>query len=319
VKKKAKTSATAFAPATVANVAVGFDILGFPIEGPGDTVTVTRAREPGVRISKCEWICESENSSPLPLEPERNTATAGLVQLARELAPGFGFDVKIKKGIPLGSGMGGSAASAVAALVAANALLPKPLTKHQLLSYALVGESAASGARHADNAAPCLFGGLRLIRSSEPPDLVEVPVPAAVRCVLVHPRLRVETREARAILKREIPLADHVRQSANLAAFIAGCCEGDLALIHRSLRDVLIEPQRASLIKGFARAKDAAINAGALGFSISGSGPSVFAWCDSAASARTVARAVAASFEAAGVPSESWTSPILKQGARLLK
>jgi homoserine kinase len=298
----------AFAPATVANVAVGFDLLGFPIEGVGDRVTVERLDAREVRVA-------GVTGCDLPTDPLRNTATVGLVRLIEERDLAHGFAVSIEKGIPLGSGMGGSAASAVGAIVAASALLDQPLTAAEQLRYALFGEEAASGSRHADNAAPCLLGGLTLTRSSE--DVVPIPVPAMIRCVLVHPHARLDTRAARAVLRREVPLADHVRQSANLAAFIAGCFTNDLALIGRSLVDLIVEPQRAPLIRGFAAVKRAALDAGALGCSISGAGPSLFAWAtDDAAAA--IGAAMVGAFAAEGVPADAWISPIAAQGARVV-
>jgi len=214
--------------------------------------------------------------------------------------------------------MGGSASSAVAAIVAANALLDQPLSKEQLFHYAMLGEQVASGGLHGDNIAPSLFGGLTLCRSIHPMDLISIPVPSSVLCVLVHPDLEVSTKESRGKLKKEIALKDHVSQSAALGGFIAGCFKNDLELIQRSFVDGLIEPQRASQIKGFTEAKAGAMTAGALGCSISGSGPSVFAWADSADQAQAIREAMVKAFEAKGLTCESWISPISTLGARLL-
>ena len=231
-------------------------------------MTVSRQNTGGVSVQGPEG---------LPTDPEKNTATAGLLALLRERKLKYGFRVSIEKGIPLSSGMGGSAASAVAGVVAANELLDDKLSNSELLRYALVGEAVASGTVHADNVAPSLLGGLVLVRSAEAQDIVQLPSPNLV-CVLVHPDLQVSTREARKILKPDIALGAHVRQSSRLAGFMAGCFSGDIELIARCLEDEIIEPQRARLIRGFENVKKAALQSGAIGCSISGSGPSVFAW-----------------------------------------
>jgi len=307
------SQATAFAPATVANVAVGFDCLGFAVEAPGDRVTVERVSGGGVEIASIEGV----DADRLPLDPARNSASVGLVKMAADLGDGIGFRMRVRKGIPLSSGLGGSAASAVAAVVAANALLDPPLPRERLLDYALLGEQAASGSAHADNAAPCLYGGLVLVRAADPPEVVTLPVPASLRCVLVHPHARLDTRASRAALPPSVALADHVRQAARLAAFVAGCHRGDLALIARSLEDVLIEPHRAPLIHGFASVKRAALEAGALGCSISGSGPSVFALCDGDAAAERAHGAMLEAFARADERADGWISPIRSDGARI--
>ncbi len=311
-------SATAFAPATVANVAVGFDILGHALDGAGDEVTVTRLPgKPRVVVGEIRG-CDGAEVKDIPADPKLNTATAGLLSFLKDTKPGFGLEVSIRKGIAIGSGMGGSAASAVGGLVAANALLPKPLPKDELFHYALIGEKAASGSIHGDNVAPCLFGGLCLIRSVSPPDLVAVPVSPKILCVLVHPHLQISTRRARGILKPTITLAAHIQQSSNLAGLLTGCIARDHELIRRSLSDVIIEPQRKKLIPGFDDAKRVALKNGALGFSISGSGPSVFAWVDSPLAARRVRDSVVRAFKRAGVNSDAWISPISLRGARVI-
>ncbi|MGI9179081.1 MAG: homoserine kinase [Longimicrobiaceae bacterium] len=308
------TSVTAFAPATVGNVAVGFDILGHALDAVGDRVTLRRIGEPMVRIASIGGSVE-----PLPTNSAANTATAGLVRLIEDHRLPFGFEVTLEKGIPISSGMGGSAASAVGAAVAANAFLASPLPPERLLSYALVGEAVASGSRHGDNLAPCLLGGLVLVRSLEPADLVRIPVPATIRCVLVHPRLRVETRTARQVLPREVPLHSSIEQSANLAGFLAGCYSGDLELIHRSLSDVLVEPHRQALVPGFQGVKRAAMQSGALGCSLSGAGPSLFAWCADEEVGREVCDRMIDAFAAEGIAAEGWISRIDVPGARVVE
>jgi len=312
-------AATVFAPATVANVAVGFDILGFAIEGVGDVVTVSKIERPAVSIREIIDNSGSLSDLELPYDAKQNAATAGLAGLRDDLKLEFGFEVSLRKGIAIGSGMGGSAASAVGAIVAANELLPDRLSKSQLLKYALVGEEAASGSAHADNIAPCLFGGLTLAIGNDPVRVVSIPVPKEILAVLVHPRYRVDTRRARDILKTEVTLADHVRQSAHLGGFIAACYSNDLDLIKESFRDLLIEPQRAALIPALAEVKEAALRNGALGASISGSGPSVFAWATSAEIASEVREAMLQAYRSGGVVEvDSWISPVSKHGARII-
>ena len=305
-----RRQATAFSPASVGNVGVGFDILGHVIEGVGDTVTVRRIDAPEVRIAAIRGA-----TVDLPLDAPGNTAGAALIALREALALPFGFEVEIDKGIPLGSGMGGSAASCVAALVAANALLEVPLTHAALYPYALVGEAVASGGKHGDNLGPMLLGGLVLSTADR---LVRVPVPEHWHSLLVHPEAVLETRRARAALQGAYELKDFVAQSANLALVLAGCHAGDAALVREGLRDVLVEPRRAPLIVGFAAAKQAALDAAAMGASISGAGPSVFAWFESRAEAEAAAPAVQAAFAAAGFDSQAWVSPINATGAELL-
>lgn len=314
IERARPDTATAFAPAGVGNVAVGFDLLGHALEAVGDRVTVRRLERPIVQILGITG-CES----PLPMEPERNTATAGLITLIEALDLPFGFAVSVEKAIPLGSGMGGSAASAVGAMVAANALLDEPLTLDDLLRYALVGEAVASGSPHADNLAPCLFGGLTLVRGLEFPDVLQIPVPEEIRCVLVRPHLRLDTKDARAVLPPAISLALHVEQAGNLAGFIHGCFTGDLELIRRSFQDVIVEPHRERLIPGFPAARDAAMEAGALGCSISGAGPSVFAWCAGEPAAGEVKAALTGAFGAAGIATDAWVSPVNAPGAYVVE
>ena len=305
-----RQQASAFSPASVGNVGVGFDILGHVIEGVGDTVTVRRIDAPEVRIASITGA-----TVDLPLDAPGNTAGAALISLREALDLPFGFEVEIEKGIPLGSGMGGSAASCVAALVAANALLDAPLSPEQLYPHALVGEAVASGGKHGDNLGPMLLGGLVLATAEH---LVRIPVPEAWHSVLVHPDAILETRRARAALQGDYALKDFVAQSANLSLVLAGCHAGDASLVRAGLQDILVEPRRAPLIAGFDAAKQAALDAGAMGASISGAGPSVFAWFASRAEAEGAAPAVQAAFAAAGFDSQAWVSPINATGAQLV-
>lgn len=302
--------ATAFAPASVGNIGVGFDILGHTIAGPGDRASVRRIDAPTVRITAIRGSVVA-----LPREAERNTAGAALMTLRETLHLPFGFEIELDKGIAFGSGMGGSAASAVAALVAANALLDAPLARTALYPFALAGEAVASGGYHGDNVGAMLLGGIVLATRDR---LVRVPAPAAWHCVVVHPDAVLETRHARAALQGTYTLPVFVAQSANLALLLSGCHTGDPELVRAGLHDVLIEPRRAPLIAGFAQVKQAALDHDALGASISGAGPSVFAWFQTADAAERAAPAMRAAFAASDIASESFVSPINGPAAELL-
>ena len=308
-----KQEAAAFAPASIGNLGVGFDILGQAISSVGDTVRIRATDAPRIRIESI-----TGSVSELPMEPERNTATVGLIKMQEELALDFGMDVDIEKGIPIGAGMGGSAASAVAAVVAANALLDDPLETEYLFAFALASEAENSGSLHVDNVAASLYGGIVLSKPSLPSRVTRIPAPAGISSVVAYPELYIETKDARSVLSEQVPLATAVEQSYNLSGFIAGCFTGNLDLIRDSLSDVLIEPQRARLIAGFQEVKDAALASGALGCSISGSGPSMFAWCESG-DGQGVADAMVAAFARADVAARCWISPADAHGARLVE
>jgi homoserine kinase len=304
--------ASVFAPASVGNVAIGFDILGFAVDALGDRVTVSRREAPGVEISAVRGVADD-----LPREAGDNTAGRALLAFQEAVRPGFGFRLEIDKGIPLGSGLGGSAASAVGAVVAANALLPQPVSRLELLQFAMAGEAVASGGRHADNIAPSLFGGLVLTVGIDHPRVKQIPVPAAIRAVIVHPHMFIATARARAILKLSVELSDFVWQTANLAGFISGCYTDDLDMIRASFEDVVIEPQRAALIPGFQEVRRGAMEAGALGCSISGAGPSMFAWA-LAATAPAVLAAMRREFARQSLATDHWVVELRSPGARLI-
>jgi homoserine kinase len=304
--------ATAFAPASVGNVAIGFDIMGFSVDALGDRVTVARRSTPGVEIIATRGV-----AGELPREPQDNTAGRALLAMQEAVRPGFGFSVEIDKGIPLGSGLGGSAASAVGAVVAANALLPQPVGELELLKFAMAGEAVASGARHADNIAPSLFGGLVLTVGIDNPRIKQIPVPAGIRAVIVHPHMFLATARARAILKRSVELSDFVWQTANLAGFISGCYTNDLDMIRASFEDVVIEPQRAALIPGFQEVRQGAMQAGALGCSISGAGPSMFALVPEPSAAAVLAR-MREEFARHSLATDAWLVEVRASGARLI-
>lgn len=303
--------ASAFAPASVGNVAIGFDILGFSVDALGDRVTVSRRAAPGVEIGVVLGPGE------LPRDPHDNTAGRALLAMQETLRPGFGFVLDLDKGIPLGSGLGGSAASAVGAVVAANALLSSPCSLPQLLGFALAGETVASGSRHVDNIAPSLYGGLVLTVGIDEPRVKQIPVPEDIRAVIVHPHMFLATAQARSILKRSVELSDFVWQTAHLAGFISGCYTDDLDMIRASLEDVVIEPQRQALIPGFHEVRRAAMQAGALGCSISGAGPSMFAWAPSA-SAEAVRGAMRQKFAAHNLETDGWIVEIRNRGAHVV-
>jgi homoserine kinase len=296
----------------VGNVAIGFDILGMAVDALGDRVTVSRSSQPGVRITAISGVPEE-----LPLEAERNTAGSALMAMQQALNPGFGFEMQIQKGIPLGSGLGGSAASAVGAVVAANALLPEPCSKLELLKFAMQGEKVASGSLHVDNIAPSLFGGLVLTVGIDHPRVKQIPVPAGIKSVIVHPHMFLSTKQARAILKRTVELSDFVWQTANLAGFISGCYTDDLDMIRASFQDVVIEPQRQALIPGFNDVRQAAMDAGALGCSISGAGPTMFAWA-LADHAETVLATMRREFGRHSISLDEWIVDAQSVGAHLV-
>lgn len=303
-------SATVYAPATIANIAVGFDVLGFAFDGIGDRVTVERSEAPGVRITAVA-------GQELPLEPAKNTAGAALLSMIEDLDLGFGFDVRLQKGIPLSSGLGGSAASAVGAVVAAAQLIDTPRSKEQLLPYALAGEAVASGAIHGDNVAPCLFGGLVAVLPGDPmPAPVRLPEPDLL-CVLVRPDAQLDTKTQRQVLPASISLAEHTRQSAYLAGFVSAVHAGDLDLMRACMQDLIIGPCRAATIPGFAEMYSAAMDAGAIGCGIAGSGPTVFAWCETGA-APGVHDAMNVALSHKGVIGESWWGLIGGLGARVV-
>ncbi len=309
----AARQARAFAPASVGNIGVGFDVLGHSIAGPRDVATVRRIDEPTVRIRAIRG--EVPGADALPLEAARNTAGQALICLREKLGLDYGFELELDKGIPLGSGLGGSAASCVAALVAANALLDRPLSREALYEFALDGESVSSGSRHGDNVAPMLLGGVVMATSTK---MIALSVPSFLHAVVVHPDQVLETRRARAVLAEPYPLAQVVRQSAHLALFLTGLQRGDVELLREGLVDLLVEPRRAPLIPGFAEVKAAALAQDALGASISGAGPSCFAWFASEAQAQAAAAAMRAAFAAAGFDSRAYVGPVAGPRAEVI-
>ena len=255
-------------PATVANLVCGFDVLGMCLNDPADTMEV-------ILLNEKKIIVRSADGYPLPEDPLQNTAGAPLVEMLKELEGNIGFEVLIHKHIKPGSGLGSSAASAAGAVVAANELLGKRFSKEDLLRFAMFGEKVASGVKHADNVAPCIYGGITLIRSIHPLDIVALNAPPLFVTV-VHPQIEVKTSDARQILRKEVQLKDAIKQWGNIAGLVAGFMKNDYELIGRSLEDVIIEPVRSILIPGFNEVKKLCKDAGSLGGGISGSGPSIF-------------------------------------------
>lgn len=303
----------AFAPATVANVACGFDILGFAINEPGDEVELRRKTSPGI-----ELIRITGDNGRLPYDAAKNTAGIAVSQYLGHTGFNQGIEIDLHKKMPLGSGMGSSAASAVAALYAVNKLFDDPLTPRDLLPFAMQSEGIASGAAHADNVAPSLLGGFILIRSYDPLDIIKIPTPEHLYCTLLHPQIEVLTDDARRILKKQILLKDAIVQWGNVAGLITGLMTSDYDLISRSMKDVIIEPVRSLLIPGYDEIKEAAIGAGALGCSISGSGPSVFALSTDMDTATRVGEVMQTTCSAQDIESEVYISPINKHGPHLI-
>lgn len=307
------TSVTAFAPATVSNVACGFDVLGFALHEPGDTVTARWAPS-GVHIEGIDG-----DHGRLPRDAAKNTAGVAVMALLKALGETRGISLHITKGLPLSSGLGGSAASAAAAVVAVDALLNARSSQEQLITYAYEGERLGAGSAHADNIAPCICGGFVLVRRASPPDIVRLPVPRGLTAVVIHPELEIETAKARALLGTTVALSDAVKQWANLGALIHSLHTNDFALMSRSLEDTIAEPRRAPLVPGLAHIKQAAADAGALGSSLSGSGPSLFALCASQAIADRVAEAMTRAVRAhIGGEPQTYVAQVAEQGARVI-
>ncbi len=305
-----KAGIKVFAPATVGNVGVGFDVMGLALEQPGDELIARFSDKPGLRIVK---IAGAEK--PLPTDPCKNTAGYAALKLLDHLGEKeLGIEIELHKKMPIGSGLGSSAASAVAGVFAVNELVGRPLEKKELLPFALLGEFLASGSMHADNVAPALLGGILLVRDHQSLDIQRLPVPKGLFVTVVYPHVEVLTREARSILSEFVPLNKHIQQSANLGGFIIGLYNSDFQLIKRSLHDVVIEPQRASLIPQFYQVKNAALENGALGCSISGAGPSIFALSDNSIVAENVGLAMERVFRDVGIDTSLFVSRINQEG-----
>lgn len=308
-----KDSIKVFAPATVANVACGFDVLGFAVDAPGDEVILKKSSQKGITITSI-----TGDEGRLSKDPLKNTVGVSVSNFLSKIGSDQGIEISLDKKMPLGSGLGSSAASAVAGVFAANELLGKPLTQEELLPFAMEGERIACGSAHADNVAPSLIGGFVLIRSYSPLDVVKIPTPANLFASIIHPHIEVQTKDARSILRKQIQLQDAVVQWGNVGGLIAGLMLSDYGLIGRSMQDVIVEPIRSILIPGFDDVKQSALDAGALGGGISGSGPSIFALSTSEDTAHKVAAAMTKVFKSLEIGSETYVSQINHNGPVIL-
>jgi len=301
-----------FSPATVANVACGFDVLGFCLQYPGDEITIRLTEQPIIKII---------NRTPyaIPTEPHKNTLGVSLQAFLNALNyRESGFEITIEKKIMPGSGVGSSSASAAASVVGANYLLGNKFSKLDLVQYAMQGELAASGAAHADNVAPALLGGFVLIRSYKPLDIIRLPYPNDLYAAVVHPKIEVKTEDARRVLKKYVPLKDAITQWGNVGGLVAGLYEGNYELIGRSLEDVIVEPIRSLLIPSYKEVKQIALESGALGCSISGSGPSIFTLCRGKETATKVAQAMSNKFKEIEIENYQYVSAINPEGATVV-
>lgn len=309
-----RNSVKASAPATVANVTCGFDIFGFAVDSPSDEVVLFRSDEPGVKISRIEG-----DNGRLPTDATINTAGVAVIEFLKALGSNQGITIELTKNLPLGSGMGSSAASSVAALVAINHLMGEPMSRRELLPFAMEAERVACGSAHADNVAPSLLGGFVLVRGYQPLDVVNIPTPDDLYCTLVHPQVELKTEDSRNVLKASIPLRQAVKQWGNIAGLVSGLMKPDYDLISRSMHDYIVEPLRSVLIPGFKEIKAVAKEAGALGTGISGSGPTIFSLSVSEETAVRTGAAVQKQFDLFRVDSEIYVSRINPNGAVVLE
>ncbi len=308
-------SVRVFAPATVANVVCGFDVLGFAINEPGDEVIMRVTNKPGIVISKI-----TGDDGRLPLAPEKNTVSVSVQQYLQSIGRAdMGLDIELHKKMPIGSGLGSSSASTVAGLFAIKTLLGDDTDPINILPFAMKGEEIACGHGHADNVAPALFGGFVLVRSYEPLDVIRLPHPKDLYCAIVFPDVDVPTREARQIIRNKINMKDAVTQWGNIAGLVSGLFMGDIDLIGRSMQDVLVEPVRSMLIPDFYKMREMAMELGAVSFGISGSGPSVFAFTRDEATARAITQKLQQHLTNIKIGSNSYVSPINDGGPKVLE
>ena len=299
------------APATIANLVCGFDVLGLALNDPCDVMKLCISEKPGIHI-------QHNDMYNLPTIPEQNVAGVSLLELMNELDHNYGFDLIIEKHIKPGSGLGSSAASAAGAVVAANHLLGNIFSKEDLVRFAMAGEKLASGVKHADNISPSIYGGVTLIRSIFPLDIVSLPAPP-MYVTVVHPQIEVKTSDAREILRKEVLLKDAIKQWGNIAGLVAGFMKNDYGLISRSLEDVIIEPVRSMLIPGFDEVKKKSIYAGALGGGISGSGPSIFMLCEEKSTALKVEKIMKDIYDSTGLKYHTYVTTINDEGIRIIE
>ncbi|MBS7786782.1 homoserine kinase [Flavobacterium sp. CYK-55] len=300
-----------FCPATIANLSCGFDVMGACLDHVGDEMIIRKSAQKGIRITKIE-------GADLPLETEKNVAGVAGLALLEQLDVDFGFEIEIYKKIKAGSGIGSSSASAAGAVFGINELAGRPFTRNQLVAFAMQGEVLASGSAHADNVAPALCGGFTIVRGYDPLDVIEIHSPDELYATVIHPQIELKTSEMRAVLKPEVALKSAITQWGNVAGLVAGLYQSDYDLIGRSLQDVIVEPLRGPFIPKFSELKAAAIQSGALGSGISGSGPSVFALSRGKQIAQKVAEAMTETFRTTQIPFEIHVSKISAEGVRIL-
>ncbi len=298
-----------FSPATVANVSCGFDVLGFCLDAIGDEMIIRKTVEKGIKITKIEGY-------DLPFEVEKNVAGVSALALYHDANPDCGFEIEIYKHIKPGSGVGSSAASAAGSVYGMNLLLGSPYSPLELTAFAMKGEALASQCEHADNIAPTLFGGFTLVKSLDPLEVLQIPTPADLFAVVIHPQIEIKTADSRKILPESISLKNAITQWSNVGSLIHGLHTNDYELISRSLNDVVVEPFRSQLIPGFERIKRTALESGALGTGISGSGPSVFNLCKSEATAHKIEQAIRVDYKKQEIPFEIYVSKINLDGIK---
>lgn len=299
-----------FSPATVANVTCGFDVLGFCLDNIGDEMVIRKTDKKGIYISKIEGF-------DLPFETEKNVAGVSALALIANAQPNCGFEIEIYKHIKPGSGIGSSSASASGSVFAINELLGRPYNKTQLSYFAMKGEALASGSEHADNIAPGIFGGFTLVKSVNPLEILEIPTPNDLYATIIHPQIEIKTSEARAILPKNIPLKDAITQWANVGSLIHGLHTNNYQLISKSLNDAIVEPYRSKLIPHFSKVKLAAIQSGALGCGISGSGPSIFALSKGIETAKEVEKAMKKVYNDTEIEFYTFVSKINTKGIKI--
>lgn len=300
-----------FAPASVSNLNCGFDALGFALDGLGDEMILRKKLEPGVKIAKI-------TGADLPYDATENVAGVAVQAMLDTLKPGYGISIEIHKGIRPGSGLGSSAASSCGAVFGVNMLMGGTLTNKEMVHYAMIGEALASGGTHADNVAPCLYGGITLISGYSPLTITALPIPGTMYTAVWHPHLEIKTKQAREILPDQVPMRDAIVQTANLGGLVASLYENDMDLFARSCRDVLIEPHRKNLIPGFDGIRSNVMEAGAIGFGISGSGPAMFAFFLQKDKAQNILDAGLRVLESKGIATDTYQSQISNTGCRII-
>lgn len=300
-----------FSPATVANVACGFDVLGFCLDSVGDEMVIRKGKKKGIRITKIEGF-------DLPFETELNVAGVSALAMYDVIKPDYGFEIEIHKKIKPGSGIGSSAASAIGSVFGMNELLGRPFSKTELTQFAIKGEALASKCDHADNLAPAIFGGFTLVKSLSPLEMLKIPSPDNLYATIIHPQIEIKTSESRAILPKEIKLQDAITQWANFGSLIHSLHTNNYKLMQESLHDVIVEPHRSKLIPHYKKVKNEALKAGALGAGISGSGPSIFSLCKGAETAKNVRDAISKVYSKTGIEFDIYVSKINTEGIKIL-